>query len=242
MGCAQSDPNGEIAAARIKELENENNKLRKELKDLQKNLPDAAQRATETEDKFNLPAGNVMQGGIVPVYSPTEENDSNDLFPETDELMDIFAIGNDQKVDENGNESEEKVTEKRKISFHPKKTQEMDPFWIDIKDKCQIDYEQIKKTLPNKDFIDAEDERWKLQLWSKEYGEYKLVCNVALINYNTDDWSEDDTNLLFASVSKYGVNSMNAWDKIGENLNREVGDAMNKYSELVKIPLKKLTK
>eukprot|EP01084_Bolivina_argentea_P183714 316972_1 len=228
MGCAQSDPNGQIAAARIKELEDENAKLRKELKDSQKKL---------SKYELNTLSHETQQ---ISIQDSDDEVDINKI----DEPEQTKLIGYDQKVNENENENEneEKVPAKRKISIHPKKTEETDPFWLDIKNKCEIDYAEIKKTLPNKDFIDEEDERWKLELWSTEYGEYKLICNVSLINYNTDDWTEDDQNLLFASVSKYGLNSKAAWEKIAENLNREVEDVMNKYSQLVSIPLKKLKK
>eukprot|EP01083_Nonionella_stella_P291819 992750_1 len=155
MGCAQSDPNGQIAAARIKELEDENAKLRKELKDSQKKL---------SKYELNTLSHETQQ---ISIQDSDDEVDINKI----DEPEQTKLIGYDQKVNENENENEneEKVPAKRKISIHPKKPDETDPFWLDIKNKCEIDYAEIKKTLPNKDFIDEEDERWKLELWSTKY-------------------------------------------------------------------------
>ena len=114
---------------------------------------------------------------------------------------------------------------------------------MDIEEKVnKMNYMEIKKCLPNSQFIDEEDENWKMQLWKKPYGDYELHCFCQLVSYNTGKWTEDDTNLLFASVSKYGLNSKAAWEKIAENCNRELDDVMNKYSKLVSIPVKKLKK
>ena len=231
----------QIAAARIKELEQENKDLKKELKAIQKRL---------SKYELNVPSSpngqlNVVGIPMTPSVTPTEV--VTPISPqETDALTTHKeTVHDDEKVQEHVHDDDDDNMNKNPIRKRPKppKKIETDSFWLDVNDKItKTDYAQIKKCIPNQAFIDEEDERWKMELWKTDYGEYELRCVVSLVNYNTDQWTEDDVNLLYASVTKYGINSTAAWEKIGENLNREVDDAMEKYSELVKIPLKKLRK
>merc|ERR1712228_670530 len=119
---------------------------------------------------------------------------------------------------------------------------ETDPFWLDISQKMEcIDYQFIKKCIPSKKEMIGK-KRWKQILWKAEYGEYELLSNVQLVCYDTGKWTEDDKNILFASVTKYGINSLSSWQKIADNLNRDVNDVMKKYAKAVGIPVKKLKK
>ncbi len=92
------------------------------------------------------------------------------------------------------------------------------------------------------DPMDHKNNKWKEVLWKTDYGEFELSCSVQLICFDTGKWTDDENNILFGSVSKYGVNSWSSWQKIGDNLNRSVNDVMKQYSKLVSIPAKKLKK
>lgn len=217
-------------------MEQENESLRKQLKDSNKKL-----------SKYELNTPTSPQLHII-------VSESGDTQPPTPLPTNDDHHDNDQKVKESDEEQQETqhqddydddepALDEPKPKPPPPKKEETDPFWLDIKDKVDgLDYTQIKKCVPNFNFIDEDDENWKMSLWTTKYGEYELHCTVSLVSYTTGKWSEDDTNLLFASVSKYGLNSKAAWDKIAENCNREVDDVMQKYSSLVSIPVKKLKK
>eukprot|EP01083_Nonionella_stella_P070570 188905_1 len=215
MGCAQS-PAGQTdeGKERIQELE-------KQVKELTERL---SKYEGDRTGSFEMTSEKHGKGG---------------LAPETDGLLKNKHNDNEEKVNESTAPTDDL---KRPSIKHPKK-KETDEFWIDLDDEMKaLDYLAIKRQIPNKDFIDEEDERWKMELWKKDYGEYDLVCTVALVSYNTDDWTDDDTNLMYASVSKYGINSWSAWDKIAEILNRETDDVLQKYSSLVGISVKQLKK
>eukprot|EP01083_Nonionella_stella_P178774 632596_1 len=123
---------------------------------------------------------------------------------------------------------------------------ETDPFWLDISHKMDaIGCGRIKECIPERHAMDPKDKKrnkWKEILWTAQYGEFELSCNVQLTCYDTGKWNKDENDILFASVSKYGINSYESWEKIADNLNREVNDVMKKYSKLVGIPLKQLKK
>eukprot|EP01083_Nonionella_stella_P065359 171187_1 len=152
----------------------------------------------------------------------------------------------EQEEEEEEEEIEEKEEEEQVIAQVEKKIEETDPFWSDIAQKMDDKgYKYMKEKIPNREEMGKEDlafNKWKDVLWKKDYGEFELSCSVQLIRYDTGNWDEDENNILYASVSKYGTASYAAWDKIAENLNRPVKDVMKKYSQLVGIKYSKLKK
>mmetsp|Transcript_47430 Transcript_47430/g.76087 ORF Transcript_47430/g.76087 Transcript_47430/m.76087 type:complete len:259 (-) Transcript_47430:42-818(-) len=252
MGCANSAPsngNDSAAMARVEELQLENNKLKKDLKEIQKKLSKYELNA-QTDTQLNiivaesrddapptpLPEGETLIG--------REDNaEDNNLESVLHEHQDQQLQKQDESASEESEETEEAPLDPPEPKPLPPKKEETDVFWIDVKQKVQeMDYEYIKKCIPHKDFIDEEDEQWRLQLWKTDYGEYELQCLVRLVSYNTGKWTDDDENKLFVGVQKYGLNSKAAWERTAESLNREVDDVMAKYSQLLQIPVTKLKK
>merc|ERR1712154_627859 len=152
----------------------ENDSLKKQLKESQEKL-----------SKYELNKPQPIQTHVVQIESPSLEREKDGLI-DKEKYEEKVKEEERQKADAM-NLNTTPVRERPK----PPKKEEKDPFWIDVKDKMQnTDYQTVKKCLPNKDFIDEEDERWKMNLWTTDYGEYKLQCTVFLVNYNTDDWTE----------------------------------------------------
>merc|ERR1712060_842434 len=102
-----------------------------------------------------------------------------------------------------------------------------------------INHEYIKKCIPSLDEMAMDGKKkWKQILWKAEYDEFELSSNVQLVCYATGKWTKDDKDLLFESVTKYGINSMSSWQQIADDLNRDVADVMKKYAKIVKMSLK----
>ena len=200
---------------------------------MKKELKAARQKLSKYEANTSL----AIHRDKVPERILVESNEPrtpNTPLPETpNSPNELNQLTMDQDIDESAEPERPR----------PRKKVEKDPFWLDVNEKMsEVKYDFIKKCIPHRDFIGEEDERWKMMLWKMPYGDFELRCTVALESLNTGAWTDEDVELLYASVSKFGVNSMASWDKIAEAVNREVDDVMEQYGELLSIPVKKLKK
>merc|ERR1712154_278838 len=196
----------------------------------------------ESEEEIKEWVGTIK---VVQYYFKVKSdyNMDADQEEENDENADQNVVDseNEEKYDDDKEEEKEKEEE----IVEPEEV-ETDPFWLDIKNKFDaMDYKHIKECIPPKDSMnpsDPKNNKWREVLWKTEYGEFELSCLAQLVCYDTGKWNDDENNILFASISKYGLNSMASWEKIADNLNRSVKDVMKKYSKLVGTPVKQLKK
>mmetsp|Transcript_34129 Transcript_34129/g.55635 ORF Transcript_34129/g.55635 Transcript_34129/m.55635 type:complete len:234 (-) Transcript_34129:80-781(-) len=228
MGCKQSAPQGDEASANIKELQVEIERLKQELKTTQKKLSKYEKKQTLSPNKLELAAVPSHSGGLADSQPSTPLPENRTLMNEEEEIDD---------------EPSEAALDPHPERPAPPQKAEKSKFWVDVKKEIDnIDHQKIKRQIPHQDFIDEDDDRWKMLLWKTDYGKYELQCIVQLVSYNTGQWTEEEVEQLYKIVSQNGLNTRRGWEKTAESLNREVDDVMNKYSELVGTPLKQLQK